>query len=130
MHVAPRGERCGAGKVSGAASPMPFGTSNAACSSKACLGLYGNDVSLCHYVHLQRCTFIFPTRLPVGSQASSYHLIPMMIRTHAMLVSQYSPAVCQNPSEAPRLSQISRWESQIHAEMAPPTASRTMWRRC
>ena len=49
---------------------MPFGASNAACSSKACLGQYSNDVSLCHYVHLQRHTFAFSTPLPVvGSQS-------------------------------------------------------------
>ena len=53
-----------------------------------------------------------------------------MIRTPALLICQYSPAICRNPSEAHRLSQISRWESQIHVELAPPTAGGTPWRGC
>ena len=68
----------------------------------------------------------------ISSPASSILTIwsPMMIRTPVSLVSQYSPTVCQKPSEAPRLSQSTPWESQIHAEMAPPTACGTMWIGC
>ena len=79
------------------------------------------------------CRLVFVYSFGYTSLPGSSILIiwsPMMIRTLALLVSQYSPAVCRNPSEAHRFSQISRWESQIHTEMAPPTASGTLWRWC
>ena len=85
----------------------------------------------CHCHCVSSCFRVFFWVYFIAWFKYSDHLIPHDDKNPCIAGQPiHSPAVCRNPSEAHRLSQISRWESHIHAEMVPPTASGTLWRWC